>query len=87
MQSAVAGSCYTHDEDFKTQLMKKAAALFKKVNKDQDKKISRKKHDNSSLTSYGVPFEKFDVNEDQYVSLEEYKNQMGESHNIGAKKV
>ena len=60
---------------------------FKKVDKDQDKKISRKKHDNSSLTSYGVPFEKFDVNEDQYVSLEEYKNQMGESHNIGAKKV
>jgi len=39
MQSAVAGSCYKHDEDFKTQLMNKAAAPFKKVDKDQDKKF------------------------------------------------
>ena len=30
MQSAAAGSCYKHDEDFKTQLMNKAASLFKK---------------------------------------------------------
>ena len=87
MQSAVAGSCYKHDEDFKTQLMSKAAALFNKVDKDQDKKISREEHDRSSLSSYGVPFEKFDLDEDQYISWEEYKNQMEESHNIGGKKV
>ena len=87
MQSAVAGSCYKHDEDFKTQLMNKAAALFNEVDKDQDKKISRDEHDQSSLSSYGVPFERFDVDEDQYISWEEYKNQMEESHNIGGKKV
>ena len=73
MQSAIAGSCYKHDEDFKTQLMNKAAALFNKVDKDQDKKISREDHDRSSLSSYGVPFEKFDLDEDQYISWEEYK--------------
>ena len=87
MQSAVAGSCYKHDEDFKTQLMNKAASLFKKVDKDKDKKISREEHDHSSLSSYGVPFEKFDVDKDQYISWEEYKSQMEESHNIGGKKV
>ena len=87
MQSAVAGSCYKHDEDFKTLLMNKAAALFNKADKDQDKKISREEHDRSSLSSDGVPFEKFDVDEDQYISWEEYKNQMEESHNIGGKKV
>ena len=87
IQSVVAGSCYKHEEDFKTQLMNKAAALFNKVDKDQDKKISREEHDHSSLSSYGVPFEKFDVDEDQYISWEEYKNQMEESHNIGGKKV
>ena len=86
MQSAVAGSCYKHDEDFKTQLMNKAAALFKKVDKDQDKKVSREEHDHSSFSSYCVPFEKFDVDENQYISLEEYKNQIEESHNIGRKK-
>ena len=86
MQSAVAGSCYKHDEDFKTQSMNKAAALFKKVDKDQDKKVSRKEHDHSSFSSYCVPFEKFDVDENQYISLEEYKNQIEESHNIGRKK-
>ena len=87
MQSAVAGSCYKHDEDFKTQLMNKAAALFNQVDKDQDKRISRDEHDQSSLSSYGVPFERFDVDKDQYISWEEYKNQMKESHNIGGKKV
>ena len=87
VQSAVAGSCYKHGDDFKTLLMNKAAALFNKVDKDQDKKISREEHDQSSLSSYGVPFEKFDVDEDQYISWEEYKNQMEESHNIGGKKV
>ena len=87
MQLAVAGSCYKHDEDFKTQLMNKAASLFNQVDKDQDKKISRDEHDQSSLSSYGVPFERFDVDEDQYISWEEYKNQMQESHNIGGKKV
>ena len=87
MQLAVAGSCYKHDEDFKTQLMNKAASLFNQVDKDQDRKISRDEHDQSSLSSYGVPFEKFDVDEDQYISWEEYKNQMEESHNIGGKKV
>ena len=87
MQSGIAGSCYKQDEDFKTQLMNKAAALFNKVDKDQDKKISREEHDRSSLSSYGVPFEKFDLDEDQYISWEEYKNQMEESHNIGGKKV
>ena len=87
MQSAVAGSCYKHDEDYKTQLMNKAASLFNKVDKDQDKKISREEHDQSSLSSYGVPFEKFDVDEDQYISWEEYKNQMEDSHNIGGKRV
>ena len=87
MQSATAGSCYKHDKDFKTQLMNKAASLFKKVDKDKDKKISREEHDHSSLSSYGVPFEKFDVDEDQYISWEEYKSQMEESHNIGGKKV
>ena len=65
----------------------KAAALFNKVDKDQDKKISREEHDRSSLSSYGVPFEKFDLDEDQFISWEEYKNQMEESHNIGGKKV
>ena len=87
MQLAVAGSCYKHDEDFKTQLMNKAASLFNRVDKDQDKKISRDEHDQSSLSSYGVPFERFDVDEDQYISWEEYKKQMEESHNIGGKKV
>ena len=87
MQSAVAGSCYKHEDDFKTLLMNKASALFNKVDKDQDKKISREEHDHSSLSSYGVPFEKFDVDEDQYISWEEYKSQMEESHNIGGKKV
>ena len=86
-QPAVAGSCYKHDEDFKTQLMNKAASLFNQVDKDQDKKISREEHDHSSLSSYGVPFEKFDVDKDQYISWEEYKSQMEESHNIGGKKV
>ena len=86
-QSAVAGSCYKHDEDFKTQLMNQAASLFKKVDEDRDKKISREEHDNSSLSSYGVPFEKFDVDKDQYISWEEYKNQLKDSHNIGGKKV
>ena len=87
MQLAVAGSCYKHDEDFKTQLMNKAASLFNQVDKDQDKKISRDEHDHSSLSSYGVPFEKFDKDMDQYITWEEYKNQMEESHNIGGKKV
>ena len=87
MQLAVAGSCYKHDEDFKTQLMNKAASLFNRVDKDQDKKISRDEHDKSSLSSYGVPFERFDVDKDQYISWEEYKKQMEESHNIGGKKV
>ena len=87
MQLAVAGSCYRHDEDFKTQLMNKATSLFNQVDKDQDKKISRDEHDQSSLSSYGVPFERFDVDEDQYISWEEYKKQMEESHNIGGKKV
>jgi len=87
MQSAVAGSCYKHDEDFKTQLMNKAASLFNQVDKDQDKKISREEHEQSSLSSYGVPFEKFDVNKDQYISWKEYKNQLEDSHNIGGKKV
>ena len=87
LQLAVAGSCYKHDEDFKTQLMNKAASLFNKVDKDQDKKISREEHDHSSLSSYGVPFEKFDKDMDQYITWEEYKNQMEESHNIGGKKV
>ena len=67
--------------------MNKAASLFKQVDKDKDKKISREEHDHSSLSSYGVPFEKFDVDEDQYISWEEYKSQMEESHNIGGKKV
>jgi Ca2+-binding EF-hand superfamily protein len=87
MQLAVAGSCYKHDEDFKKQLMNKAASLFNQVDKDQDKKISREEHDHSSLSSYGVPFEKFDEDKDQYISWEEYKNQMEESHNIGGNKV
>ena len=87
MQLAVAGSCYKHDEDFKTQLMNTAASLFNKVDKDQDKKISREEHKHSSLSSYGVPFEKFDADNDQYISWEEYKNQLEDSHNIGGKKV
>ena len=87
MQLAAAGSCYKHDKDFKTQLMNKAASLFNQVDKDQDKKISREEHEQSSLSSYGVPFEKFDVNKDQYISWKEYKNQLEDSHNIGGKKV
>ena len=87
MQPAVADSCYKHDEDFKAQLMNKAASLFNQVDKNQDKKISREEHDHSSLSSYGVPFDKFDVDKDQHISWEEYKNQMKESHNIGGKKV
>ena len=53
----------------------------------RDKKISREEHEQSSLSSYGVPFEKFDVNKDQYISWKEYKNQLEDSHNIGGKKV
>ena len=87
MQSAVSGSCYKHGEQFKTQLMNKAASLFTQVDEDQDKKISREEHDHSSLSSYGVPFEKFDVDKDQYISWEEYKNQMKDSHNVGGKTV
>ena len=87
IQSAVSGSCYKHGEQFKTQLMNKAASRFNQVDKDQDIKISREEHDHSSLSSYGVPFEKFDVDKDQYISWEEYKNQMEDSHNVGGKKV
>ena len=31
MQSAAAGSCYKHDEDFKKQLMNKATSLFFRI--------------------------------------------------------
>ena len=87
MQSAVAGSCYKHNEDFKAQLMNKAASLFNQVDKNQDKKISKEEHHNSSLSSYGVSFEKFDEDKDEYISWEEYKNLLKDSHNIDGKRV
>ena len=87
MQSAVAGSCYKHNEDFKAQLMNKGASLFNQVDKNQDKKISKEEHHNSSLSSYGVSFEKFDEDKDEYISWEEYKNLLKDSHNIDGKRV
>ena len=83
----MSGSYFKHDEQFKTQLMNKAASLFNQVDKDQDKKISREEHDHSSLSSYSVPFEKFDVDKDQFISWEEYKNKIEDSHKVGGKKV